>query len=69
MTYVIELWNLENEHPYLATNEVGEVITFKEDEEAEATQKAQEIVYKLNDEGEWMYFVTTHPSQFAVPLK
>jgi len=69
MTYVIELWNLENEHPYLATNEVGEVLSFDEDKEAEATQKAQEIVYELNDDGEWMYFVTTHPSQFAVPLK
>jgi len=67
--FYIELWNLENDHPYLAINEVGEVLKFDETQIEEATLKAQEIVWELNNFGEWMYFVTTHPSQFAVPLK
>ena len=69
MTYKIELWNMENEHCYLATNDEGKVIEFTFEQHDDATEKAKVIVHELNKYGEWMYFVTTTPSRHAVPLK
>jgi hypothetical protein len=69
--FVIELWDMDTHHPFLATDPYGKVIEFPRDKQDEAKAKALEVIDELAQQSdrEWMYFVTDHPSQFAVPLK
>jgi hypothetical protein len=67
--YVIELWDRDTQHVYLATGEDGEILKFefKYDGE-EVAQGICRKAYKDYDR-EYSYFVTQHPHKLAEPLK
>lgn len=66
--YVIELWDRDTQHVYLATGEDGEVLEFNY--MATADYKANEICNKAYREfdTEYNYFITKNPHKLAKPI-
>ena len=69
LPYVIELWDRDNDHVYLATGNDGEILNFEYKFDGE--EKAKEICREayLQYDREYSFFVTQHPHKLAEPLK
>jgi Holliday junction resolvase len=67
--YVIELWDRENDHVYLATGEDNEILKFEFKFDGEEVAKGIcQKAYREYDR-EYSFFVTQHPHKLAEPLK